>query len=267
MRPVGVLFDVDDTLVDFAGAARSALLDVAAHFAGPATATGQRMLDAWAEVSEREYDRFLAGLVDFHQMLVERMAAVVGVLDPAGEQGLDPVELERIRHESIFQHYRPYDDVLPALSRLRTAGVPIGVVSNSDGPYQRRKLAAAGLDDLVPGAVFSGDVGVAKPAPEIFRAGAAGLGLAPEQVVYVGDRWTTDVLGALSAGLAAVWVNRPGLPRPVDAADQLLPTSSGTPRLAELTDLGPLDVELLTGLVAGRRGRAEHGIGQRAAGL
>lgn len=262
-----MLFDVDDTLVDFTGAARRSLLDVATHFDGPPTATGQRMLDAWAEVSEREYDRFLTGLVDFDQMLVERMTAVVGVLDPAGRQALDPVELERIRNESIFTHYRPYDDVLPALSRLRIAGVPIGVVSNSDGAYQRRKLAAAGLGDLVPGAVFSGDVGVAKPAPEIFRAGAAGLGLAPEQVVYVGDRWTTDILGALSAGLAAVWVNRPGLPRPMDAADQLSSTASGAPRLAELTDLGTLDAELASALLAGRTGRRSSEFPQRAAGL
>jgi putative hydrolase of the HAD superfamily len=264
---IGVLFDVDDTLVDFAGAARSALLDVATHFDGPAPETGQRMLDAWAQVTEREYQRFLAGVVDFDQMLLDRMAAVVAVLDPAGEQRLDPAELERIRNESIFGHWRPYDDVPAALARLRATGLPVGVVSNSDGAYQRRKLAAAGLADLIPGAVFSGDLGVAKPDPEIFLAGADSLGLAPEHVVYVGDRWHTDIIGALSAGLAAVWVNRPGLPRPVDAAEQLAAAAPGGPRLAELPGLERLDNALVEDLLAGRMQPIEHGIGQRALGL
>ncbi len=261
-----MLFDVDDTLIDFAGAARDALLDVAARV-DPAAESGQRMLDAWAEVSEREYGRFLAGLVDFDQMLVERMAAVVAVLDPAGEQGLDPAALERVRNESIFGHWRPYDDVVPALARLRAAGVPFGVVSNSDGPYQRRKLIAAGLAELVPGAVFSGDLGVAKPAPEIFRAGADSLGLAPEHVVYVGDRWATDIVGALSAGLGAVWVNRLGRPRPADAAEQRGWAQPGAPGLAEVADLHTLDTDLVTGLAGGRPPGGERGIGQRAVGL
>lgn len=267
MPKVGVLFDVDDTLVDFAGAARSALLDVATHFDGPAPETGQRMLDAWAEVTEREYERFLAGLVDFDQMLVDRMAAVVALLDPAGAQRLDPVGLERIRNESIFGHWRPHDDAPAALARLRAAGLSIGVVSNSDGPYQRRKLAAAGLADLIPGAVFSGDVGVAKPAPEIFRAGADSLGLAPEHVVYVGDRWHTDVIGALSAGLAVVWVNRPGHSRPADAETQLRQAAPSGLRLAELPDLEQLDPALVIGLLAGGTRAGERRIGQRAIGL
>lgn len=262
-----MLFDVDDTLVDFAGAARSALLDVAAAIGGPSPEdTGRRVLDAWAAVSEREYERFLAGLVDFDQMLVDRMRAVVALLDPAGEQELDPVGLERFRNASIFRHYRPFDDVPPCLARLRAAGVPIGIVSNSAGDYQRRKLTAAGLGSLVPGAVFSGDIGVAKPAPEIFLAGADGLGLAPDHVVYVGDRWATDVVGALSAGLAAVWVNRCALSRPV-RTEQWQPVPPDAHRLAELPDLHRLGRDLLTGLLAVPARVVERGIGQHAIGL
>lgn len=262
-----MLFDVDDTLVDFAGAARSALLDVAAEFAGPAEENGRRLLDAWARVSEREYERFLAGVVDFDTMLVERMAAVVAVLDPAGDQRLDPAALEQLRNASIFGHFRPFDDVPAALHRLRSAGIAVGVVSNSDGDYQRRKLDAAGLGELAPGAVFSGDVGVAKPAPEIFLAGADSLGLPPERVVYVGDRWATDAVGAVTAGLAAVWVNRQGLSRPAEGAHQLASAAGGAARLVEVPDLLRFDAELVTALLTGPASAVGDGIGQRAVGL
>ena len=247
-HPVGVLFDIDDTLVDFAGAARLALLDVAAAFPGATAQTGERLLRSWAVVSEREYNRFLAGEVDFEGMLVARMSAVIAELDPTGADGLDAPDLERLRNESIFTHYRQYDDVPDALARLGAAGIQVGVISNSDGPYQRRKMAAAGLDPLVDVAVFSGDLGVSKPDPQIFLAGADLLGLSPSQVVYVGDRWATDTIGALSAGLSAVWLNRLGQDRPEGAVEQLFALSRAGDRLAELPDLRSLDAGLVVRL-------------------
>lgn len=241
----GVLFDIDDTLVDFSGAARSALLEVAMCFVDlpqwPTGDVGKQVLRCWEMVSEREYGRFLAGELPFDEMRVGRMTAVIREMDPAGALGLDPAELESLRNDSIFTHYRPYEDVPPVLAHLRAAGVAVGVLSNSDGAYQRRKMVAAGLDGLLGRAVFSGDLGVAKPHPAIFTAGAAALGLPAHRVVYVGDRWATDTVGALRAGLSAVWLNRTGLPRPDGADEDLaaLPGSSG--RLAELTGLQPFD--------------------------
>jgi putative hydrolase of the HAD superfamily len=248
----GVLFDIDDTLVDFAGAARLALLDVAASFGGTSQEeTGEQVLRSWEVVSEREYSRFLAGELSFDDMLVSRMAAVVAELDPTGGRALDPVKLELIRSESIFRHYRQYEDVPGCLARFRAAGISIGVVSNSDGDYQRRKMAAAGLEKLVPGAVFSGDLGVSKPDQEIFLAGADMLGLPPARVVYVGDRWATDAVGALTAGLSAVWLNRLGASRPAAAAEQLAAVPGAHARLAELAELQSLDHDFAVRLVGG----------------
>ncbi len=252
---LGVLFDIDDTLVDFAGAARLALLDVAAAFPGSSPQTADRVLRSWDAVSEREYNRFLAGELTFDTMLLARMAAVIAEIDPAGADGIDAIALERLRNESIFTHYRQYDDVPEALARLDTAGVVVGVISNSDGPYQRRKMAAAGLDDLIDAAVFSGDLGVSKPDPQIFRAGAAMLDLPPERVVYVGDRWATDTVGALAAGLSAVWLNRLGQQRPDSAEEHLRSIPGAADRLVELSDLGSLDIALLERLVGVQRCR------------
>ena len=84
-------------------------------------------------------------------------------------------------------------------------------MSNSDGDYQRRKLATVGLGDAFAATVFSGDLGVAKPDPAIFLAGVAALQTDPATAVYVGDRWDIDVLGARGAGLPAVWLDRRGV--------------------------------------------------------
>lgn len=229
-RPGGplsaVLFDVDDTLIDFAGAARAALseLVLAALGAGPGrdTTADQDLLEAahraWRQVSEREYSRFTLGELDFDQMRRSRMAAFLQAIDRPAALELDHELMEQRRHEAIFGHFRAFADVRPALDRLRRAGIAVHVLSNSDGPHQRAKLAAVGLDELAADGFYSGDLGVAKPDPQIFRLAAERLGRAPAELAYVGDRWDVDVLGSAAAGLAPVWLNRAGLARPDQAA-------------------------------------------------
>ena len=97
-----------------------------------------------------------------------------------------------------------YDDALPALAQL-AAGYPLLAVSNGNAD-----LARVGVDHLFAGSVSARDAGVAKPDGRIFAAAASRLGLAPQQVLHVGDDPALDVLGALGAGMQAVWVNRDG---------------------------------------------------------
>ena len=67
------------------------------------------------------------------------------------------------------------------------------------------------LGDLVDGAVTSSQVGLAKPAPEIFAAALARVGAAAGETIMVGDSYGDDVEGALAAGLAgAVLLDRAG---------------------------------------------------------
>ena len=58
--------------------------------------------------------------------------------------------------------------------------------------------------------VVSGREGVAKPDPRIFHAAAQAAGVAPHEVLHVGDDPALDVLGGLAAGMQTVWVNREG---------------------------------------------------------
>ena len=99
-----------------------------------------------------------------------------------------------------------YDDALPALAQL-AARFPLLAVSNGNAD-----LARVGVDHLFAGSVSARDAGVAKPDGRIFAAAASRLDLAPEQVLHVGDDPALDVLGALAAGMQAVWVNRDGKP-------------------------------------------------------
>ena len=95
-----------------------------------------------------------------------------------------------------------YADALPALERL-AARYPLVSLSNGNADLHR-----VGLGAHFKAQVSAREAGVAKPDPRIFGLAAEAAGVAPHQVLHIGDDALLDVLGALDAGMQTVWVNR-----------------------------------------------------------
>lgn len=85
------------------------------------------------------------------------------------------------------------------------------MITNNDGPHQRRKPAMVGLHDAFDAVAISGEIGAGKPDPAIFAHACAALRVAPAAAVHVGDRLDADALGALAAGLRGVLLDRLGV--------------------------------------------------------
>ena len=100
-------------------------------------------------------------------------------------------------------------EALPAIRRLKSAGLVTGVVSNSNG-WARSLLDSAGLGDALDFVIDSFIVGVEKPDPETFRLGLERAGVAADEAVYVGDLYSIDVLGSRAAGLGAILLDPRG---------------------------------------------------------
>ena len=93
-----------------------------------------------------------------------------------------------------------------ALARL-AARFQLGIISDTgfaSGRAQDRLLERDQLRSLFAVTVYSMDIGHAKPRPEPFDAAVDALGVAPQEIVHVGDSERTDVRGALAAGLRAI---------------------------------------------------------------
>ena len=105
----------------------------------------------------------------------------------------------------------PRPGALELIRWCRAQGIVVGIVSNTiSGRGVREILAGYGvLADLGPSA-YSDEVGVRKPGRAIFEAALAGLGTAPEDVWYVGDKTVNDGRGGKDAGIGAVCLLRGG---------------------------------------------------------
>ena len=114
---------------------------------------------------------------------------------------------------------------------LKSAGLLVGVISNTEDGRLRDSLEAAGLAGLFDLAVDSHLVGCRKPDPAIFRLALAGLGVEAGEAAFVGDSYAHDALAARAAGLRAVLLD------PLD-----LHPESVCPRIRRLGDLLPQEV-------------------------
>jgi FMN phosphatase YigB (HAD superfamily) len=81
--------------------------------------------------------------------------------------------------------------------------VPVGLVSNYPcGDAVRRSLSSIGLADQFDPIVISGEVGFVKPHSKLFQVALEGLAIGAERVLFVGDDWNNDMVGAHAAGMA-----------------------------------------------------------------
>ncbi|MVU83818.1 HAD-IA family hydrolase [Nocardia sp. ET3-3] len=204
----GVLFDVDDTLIDYSGTARIGILK---HLATEGILDLFESPDAavalWRGIEDEEYPRFLSGELTFKGQQLARTQRFLAYLGVGCD---DPVAWFARYAAHRDTAWTAFPDAAPLLRAL-DGRTRVGVVSNASKPYQTVKLRTVGLlphfgEDIL----CSDEFGAAKPDPAIFLAGCEMLGLPPEHVAYVGDRYDWDALGARDAGLRSYWLVREG---------------------------------------------------------
>lgn len=105
----------------------------------------------------------------------------------------------------LYAKTKTFDGVAETFQTIRDKGLKIGVFT--DFPLFDNKLKGLGLSDLVDFAASSDDVGFLKPDTHCLEYLLYNLGMDPKDVLYVGDSYDKDVLGAHAAGIDAVLVN------------------------------------------------------------
>jgi FMN hydrolase / 5-amino-6-(5-phospho-D-ribitylamino)uracil phosphatase len=122
-----------------------------------------------------------------------------------------------------------YDDALPALKAL-SKHYPLLSLSNGNA-----RLDLVGLQDYFKASLSAKEFGHSKPDGRIFIATAQAAGVEPHEVLHIGDDAALDVMGALNAGMQAVWLNR---------EEKLWPYEDTTPTV-EVTSLAEVCTMLL----------------------
>ena len=108
---------------------------------------------------------------------------------------------------SLPKGFSLFEDVLPVLEKLKQAGLKLGLLSNNEGDISglSKKLGLDGLMDVV---INAEQVGRGKPYPEIFLEAMSRAGVKPNESVYIGDQYETDIRGSRDVGMLPVLIDR-----------------------------------------------------------
>jgi putative hydrolase of the HAD superfamily len=203
-RPKAVLFDLDDTLCDYA-AAREARLRRAFTLSHDDGTWSREAIDL---------DRMIAESIHMHPHGADHFEELFPRF------GIADVRKARAAanwyRENRFHGLRLFPGVETVFSMVREAvsrvdpkaARPIGIVTNGPTEVQHAKLELLGLDHFVDFVLVSEEFGVAKPDPAIFREALRLAEVRPQEAIFVGDSVEFDMAGARAAGIPTIWVNR-----------------------------------------------------------
>lgn len=210
--PEALIFDVFGTLVDWrTGIAR----EVGRVFAAKGLPVdAQAIAVAWRAEYQPGMERIRGGgrgYIPLDELHAENLARVLAAFGLAG--ALKPAEEAALAR--AWERLDPWPDVRPGMAALRP-GFLLAPCSNGSIALMARLARHAGLVwDCILGADITRDY---KPKPEVYRAAAAALRLAPERVMMVAAH-NDDLAAARAAGLATGFFPRPAEHEPARVAD------------------------------------------------
>lgn len=203
-----ILFDADDTLVDYAADSRRA-------FCAALRAVGReddaQLLREWTQFDYGNWER--VGLSDvhlpavqsgFHEMYRTHVRDIFAHAAPLS--GGRAEEAERAFLSEFAREGTPIAGAKETVRALCERGYGVYAATNGLASLQKTRLGAFRL-----GGVFvSEELGAIKPSEDFFRAVLFRLGAEARECVMVGDSLSSDIAGARAVGMDCVWFDRRG---------------------------------------------------------
>lgn len=185
-----VIFDLDNTLVDFMKMKRNAI-----EAAIPA------MIDAGLNISNEEASRLINEIyveqgIEYQQVFDLFLTKLLNKIDyKILASGI--VAYRKAREAALI----PYPHVYSTLVQLTKMGLKLGIVSDAPIKEAWLRLAYLNFHHIFDAAVTFDETGERKPSPVPFKAILYKLNVSPEEAIMVGDWVERDIVGASQVGM------------------------------------------------------------------
>jgi putative hydrolase of the HAD superfamily len=188
-----ICFDLDGTLVDYVGDFQKLLLENARSLNIP-----PHLLESFAKLTST-YTRSLPNSLEIARQSLRDLNIE------------EPNHLEQ-RCKQFSQNYardiEPLEGATHLLDFLKSKAVPLAIITNGPADMQLAAIHKVALQDYFKTILVSGELGVRKPDPNIFRRACERLEVLPEHCLMVGDKLDADIAGAKSIGMQTAWMSK-----------------------------------------------------------
>lgn len=201
MRYRQIIFDVDDTLIDFAATESFAFNSLFKAHHWPVSAELQRQYHAynqglWRKLEQGQLNYEQLTRTCFHVFLKKHLQ-----LEVDGQQVMN-------EYRSYFgeaHHLLP--GVKDTLKFAKRKGYKLTILSNGEKFMQRHRLQLAGILSYFDLVVTSEEAHYQKPNPHAFDYFFSRTEIGPSQTIFFGDGLQSDILGATQYGFDSIWYN------------------------------------------------------------
>ena len=201
-----IFFDLDDTLLNSKKAEYNAICEFKHLYEEFSKIEDDEFVRTWSKVTMENYDKYHSGKITFEELRMKRMQCLFAMYN---------VEISDNEAKEKFEEYQTiyeknwilFEDAINLLEELK-GKFNLAILSNGDGKQQRKKIEYTGLKKYFQEIIISGEVNVSKPDRKIFEIACEKTKSKPKECVMVGDKYDTDIEGALNTGLKAIWVDR-----------------------------------------------------------
>jgi YjjG family noncanonical pyrimidine nucleotidase len=202
MKYQWLLFDFDNTLVDFNRAGKLALWQTFTDFGFPCT---EEIEATYKGINAQVWAAFERHEISAAELRIKRFAELFEKLP---EAPANPAHFSVRFLENLVLQSEAYDNVIPLLERLRKQ-YRLGLITNGLKEVQRPRLHRLKMTHLFDSVTVSDEIGIAKPHGGFFEHAHHSLGrqYSKEQLLVIGDNLHSDIKGANAYGLASCWVS------------------------------------------------------------
>lgn len=206
-----ILFDVDDTLLDFDICEREALCD-ALLLSG--VSPSEEMIEAYKQINFNLWKALERGEIAREELMTRRFSE----LSDLYSLSLDDARVARDYVFCLGQKVHFISGAKELLAALY-GKVKMYIVTNGLASVQNSRYLLAGFDKIFDGMFISEELGANKPDSRFFEYVAEHIeGFQKESTLIVGDSITSDIAGGINFGIDTCWYS------PKNKTTKLTPT-------------------------------------------
>jgi len=201
-----VCFDLDDTICDLGEGhqrAKLIIIDKLSRESDYPRDDVAKVYDIeWTIIKQNYMELVSTGLdeQDIREKLIESVLDVIG-LEASASEYARLFGIETLKELHIFPDARAVMDTLGKKYRLT-------MITNGASVWQRAKIERLNIEDYFDEIIVSGELGYHKPSKKIFEEMTRRTQVDESEIIYIGNNYMKDVVGAKESGWKAVWVKR-----------------------------------------------------------
>lgn len=199
-----IYFDIDNTLLNHSKAEAAAQKEIYKLYPEMQSVTEKEWIDGYQEINHKLWLQYQKGEITREELHYTRFN---GTMINLGIDSERSVEIGSTYMMKYREHWSWVDGAEEALE-LITEKFPVGFITNGFQETQRMKVEFMNLGRFGENVIISEEIGVMKPDPKVFDIATEKSASKRDSILYVGDSYSSDILGGRNAGWKTAWFTR-----------------------------------------------------------